>query len=320
VESSTPRDAVAMVLREPGRPLVATRIQTARPGPGEVSIRVRACAVCRTDLHVVDGELAAKGAVVPGHQVVGDVEEIGPEIGPATSGIAVGERVGVGWLASTCGACRFCTQGRENLCEAARFTGCTVDGGFSERMVARAAYCFPIPRSLDVVAAAPLLCAGAIGYRAYRFIPPHAERVGIYGFGAAAHLIAQIARHDGRELFAFTRPGDDDAQRFARGLGILAPVGALVPAALSAVDKGGVVVCGGIHMSDIPAFPYRLLWEERTLRSVANLTRDDGTMLLRLAAEIPLRPSTTTYALTDANRALADLRSGGFTGSAVLVP
>jgi propanol-preferring alcohol dehydrogenase len=291
--------------------------------------------VCRTDLHVIDGELPRpKLPLVPGHEIVGIVEAIGEGV----EGFSTGERVGIPWLGWTCGTCAFCATGRENLCERARFTGYTIDGGYAEFAVADARYCFPVRGAIADVEAAPLLCAGLIGYRTLRKAG-EAHRIGIYGFGAAAHLVAQVARHQGREVYAFTRPGDAQAQRFARDLGavwadgsdvpppvpldaalIFAPVGDLVPAALRAVAKGGTVVCGGIHMSDIPAFPYADLWHERTITSVANLTRRDGVEFLELASAMSLRSHTERFPLEQANEALARLREGRLTGAAVLVP
>lgn len=324
----------AMVLEAPGRPLRALDLPAPSPGPGQVLLRVSACAVCRTDLHVVDGELPRpKLPLVPGHEVVGRVEARGE----GASRFEPGDRVGVPWLGWTCDVCAFCRSGRENLCDRARFTGYDIDGGYAELTVADERFCFPLPPDLDDVLVAPLLCAGLIGHRSLRLAGP-GERLGIYGFGAAAHIVTQVARHLGRRVFAFTRPGDLDAQRFALGLGaawagdstqlpperlesaiIFAPVGALVPAALRAVDKGGVVVCGGIHMSDIPSFPYALLWEERMVRSVANLTRRDAEEFLALAPRVPVRTEVRRYPLEAANEALADLRAGRFTGAAVLV-
>jgi propanol-preferring alcohol dehydrogenase len=300
-----------------------------------VLIRVAACGVCRTDLHVVDGELARPSIpLIPGHEIVGVVERIGSQV----NGLAVGDRVGVPWLGYSCGTCAQCLRGHENLCPLARFTGYQLDGGYAEYTVADARYTFKLPDGYSDIEAAPLLCAGLIGYRAYR-LARDAERLGIYGFGAAAHIVAQVAAYDGREVFAFTSPGDDDAQAFARSLGavwagastepppapldaaiIFAPVGRLVPEALSHVAPAGTVVCAGIHMSDIPAFPYRLLWGERMVRSVANLTRQDAREFLALAPRVPVKTHVTPYALADANRALADLRAGRITGAAVLVP
>jgi propanol-preferring alcohol dehydrogenase len=305
------------------------------PTPGQVLIRVKACAVCRTDLHVVDGELPhPKLPLVPGHEIVGTVVETGTGV----DRFAIGDRVGVPWLGWTCGICDYCRSDRENLCDRARFTGYDIDGGYAELAVADQRYCFAIPEQYDDVAAAPLLCAGLIGYRTLR-LAGDGERIGIYGFGAAAHIVAQVARHQGRRIFAFTRPGDMAAQDFARGLGavwagdstdappepldaalIFAPVGSLVPAALAATRKGGTVVCGGIHMSDIPAFPYSLLWEERVVRSVANLTRRDAEEFLALAPSAGVTTTTVPYPLDEANQALSDLRTGALQGAAVLVP
>jgi propanol-preferring alcohol dehydrogenase len=325
----------AMVSVEPRAPLEDRSVVLPEPGPGQVVVRVRACGVCRTDLHVVDGELpGGKRPVIPGHQIVGTV--VG---GDLTSGVpAVGSRVGIPWLAWTCGACEACRAGRENLCDRARFTGFDLDGGFAEYAVADGRYCVPLPPDYPDEQAAPLLCAGAIGYRALRLAGP-ARRLGIYGIGAAAHLLIQVAVHQGREVYAFARPGDSDAAARARRLGavwaggsdepppepldaalIFAPVGSLVPAALRAVGKGGQVVCAGIHMSDIPAFPYRILWGERVVRSVANLTRADARELLELAPRVRLRPLVRTYPLREANHALDDLRNGRLEGAAVVVP
>jgi propanol-preferring alcohol dehydrogenase len=324
----------AMILDRPGAPLVLREVAAPQPGPGELAIAVEACGVCRTDLHVVDGELPEpKLPLVPGHQIVGTVSALGP----GTTGFALGDRVGVPWLGWTCGTCGYCTTGRENLCRTARFTGYQRDGGYAEACVADARYVFPLPTGYTALEAAPLLCAALIGYRALR-MAGDGHRLGLYGFGAAGHLVAQLARHLGRDIYAFTRPGDARGQTFARELGavwaggsdelppveldaaiLFAPVGALVPAALRAVVPGGTVVCAGIHMSDIPAFPYRLLWEERVIRSVANLTRRDGDELLALAPAAGLRPVARPYALADANVALDDLRSGRFDGAAVIV-
>jgi propanol-preferring alcohol dehydrogenase len=304
------------------------------PGPGEVRLRVRACGVCRTDLHVVDGELPDLGRpVVPGHQVVGVVEAVGPGV----ERLDAGQRVGVPWLGWTCGECRFCASGRENLCGEARFTGYQLDGGFAEHAVADARYCFPIPEGYPDVQAAPLLCAGLIGYRSLR-MAGDAGRLGLYGFGAAAHIVVQVARHEGRRVFAFARPGDREARAFALSLGaewagesgetppapldaaiLFAPAGELVPAALRAVEPGGTVVCAGIHMSDIPSFPYRILWEERVVRSVANLTRRDGEEFLALAPRVPVRTEVETFPLAAANEALDRLRAGRVRGAAVLI-
>jgi alcohol dehydrogenase, propanol-preferring len=325
----------AMCFAGPGRPLEPCSRALPTPAAHEVLVRVDACAVCRTDLHVVDGELPdPKPGVVPGHEIVGTVVAVGP----AVTERHVGERVGVPWLGWTCGECAFCTSGRENLCDAARFTGYDLDGGFAEHTVADERFCFPIPTCYDAEHAAPLLCAGLIGWRALS-MTGDAASVGLYGFGAAAHIVAQVAVQLGRDVVAFTRPGDVDGQRFARSLGcawaggsderpphpldaaiIFAPVGALVPAALRAVRKGGIVVCGGIHMSDIPSFPYADLWGERRLCSVANLTRADGGELLALADRLDIRTITTTFPLTAANQALDAVRRGRLHGAAVLVP
>jgi propanol-preferring alcohol dehydrogenase len=325
----------AMLLRAQRRPLEPATIPRPEPGPGQVLIEVAACAVCRTDLHVVDGELPhPKLPLVPGHEIVGRVVATGAE----AERFAAGERVGVPWLGWTCGACTYCRSGRENLCERARFTGYQIDGGYAEYAVADARYCFPIPARYGDAEAAPLLCAGLIGFRSLR-MAGDARRLGIYGFGAAAHIAAQVARHQGRELYAFTRPGDAAAQAFARRLTggwvggsdqlppepldaalIFAPVGALVPQALRALAPGGVVVCGGIHMSDIPSFPYEWLWRERMIRSVANLTRRDAEDFLALAPQIPIVTEAHVFALAQANEALAALRGGQLTGAAVLVP
>jgi propanol-preferring alcohol dehydrogenase len=318
-----------------GPTLVAADLPDPRPGPHEVLIRVHACAVCRTDLHVVDGDLTdPKSPVIPGHEIVGTIVETGGEAGK----FKVGDRVGVPWLGWTCGVCPFCLSGRENLCDRARFTGYQIDGGYAELTVADERFCFALPCNYDDVAVAPLLCAGLIGYRALR-MARDAKRIGLYGFGAAAHIIAQVALHQGREIYAFTRGDDAKTQDFARGLGavwagssdsappepldaalIFAPVGALVPAALKATAKGGIVVCAGIHMSPIPSFSYDILWEERSIRSVANLTRRDAEEFLALAANIPIKTQTTTYPLDRANAALDDLRNGRFEGAAVLIP
>jgi len=324
----------AMVLTEPGRPLELREVPTPEPGPGQVQLRVRACGVCRTDLHVFDGELPEpKLPLVLGHQIVGVVTRVGEGV----ERFDVGDRVGVPWLGWTCGRCRYCLGGRENICDQARFTGYQLDGGYAEYAVADARYCFPIPRGYPDLQAAPLLCAGLIGYRALR-LAGEAERLGLYGFGASAHIVAQVARYRGQRVYAFTRPGDLEGQRFARELGavwaggsdqlppepldaavIFAPAGGLVPQALRAVAKGGVVVCAGIHMSDIPSFPYEILWGERVLRSVANLTRQDGEEFLALAPRVPVRTTIQPYALEEANRALEDLRAGRVHGAAVLV-
>jgi propanol-preferring alcohol dehydrogenase len=325
----------AMVLDSPNTPLREAELPDPEPAPGQVLLDVHACAVCRTDLHIVDGELdRPKLPLVPGHQIVGRV--IGA--GEGAERFSPGDRVGVPWLGWTDGECAYCLSGRENLCDRAQFTGYDRDGGYAEYAAADERFCFPLPDESEFpdLAAAPLLCAGLIGYRTLR-LAGDGERLGIYGFGAAAHIVAQVARHQGRRVFAFVRAGDDQAAEFARGLGaewvggsldaspeeldaalIFAPVGELVPAALKAVAKGGTVVCGGIHMSDIPSFPYELLWGERVVRSVANLTRRDGEEFLELAARIPIRTQVKTYSLGDAGRALDDLRSGAFTGAAVV--
>src|SRR5246500_3370661 len=325
----------AMILDKPGTALRETEIPEAVPHSGQVKVRVRACAVCRTDLHVLDGELPnPKLPLVLGHEIVGTIVEKGAEV----DRFALGERVGVPWLGWTCGVCEYCRSGRENLCDRARFTGYHIDGGYAELTIADQRYCFAIDPRFGDVEAAPLMCAGLIGYRTLR-MAADARLIGIYGFGAAAHIVAQVARHQGRRLFAFTRPGDLAAQQFARSLGaewaggsdqpppepldaalIFAPAGALVPAALAATKKGGTVVSGGIHMSDIPSFPYRILWEERVLRWVANLPRRDAEEFLALAPEAGIRVATVTYPLAGANRALDDLRRGALQGAAVLVP
>jgi propanol-preferring alcohol dehydrogenase len=324
----------AMVLDAPGRPLAARQIALRDPRPGEVLVRVTACGVCRTDLHVVDGELdRPKLPLVLGHEVVGRVAAVGPGV----ERLRTGQRVGVPWLGATCGHCAHCLAGRENLCDAPAFTGYDRDGGYAGHMLADAGYVFALPDAYDDAHAAPLLCAGLIGYRALRFVD-EARTLGIYGFGAAAHLIAQLAIWQGRRVFAFTRAGDAAGQDFARALGcawagdstqappepldaavLFAPVGSLVPAALRAVRKAGIVVCGGIHMSDIPSFPYDILWGERVIRSVANLTRRDGEEFLALAPRVPVRTHVQTWPLGEANEALAALRAGRVQGAAVLL-
>jgi len=330
-----PENTRVLTLASPGARLRSVVRARAAPKAGQILLRVRACGVCRTDLHIVDGELAWPGhPVVPGHEVVGTVLEAGPGV----EAFAPGDRVGVPWLGWTCGECRFCRSGRENLCDGARFTGYQIDGGYADHMVADARYSFGLPVSYGDAEAAPLLCAGLIGYRALT-MAGEAERLGIYGFGAAAHIIAQVARHQGRTVYAFTRPGDLAAQEFARSLGaawagdstsappepldaalLFAPVGALVPRALRAVEKGGTVVCAGIHMSDIPAFPYDILWGERRILSVANLTRRDAIEFLALAPLVPVRTAVDTFPLEQANEALARLREGRISGAAVLLP
>lgn len=324
----------AMVLQKPRHPLMALTLPTPEPRRGQVLVRVGACAVCRTDLHVIDGELPdPKLPLVPGHEIVGRIEQAGEGVDQFRRG----DRVGIPWLGWTCGQCEFCRSGRENLCGRACFTGYTLDGGYAEYTVADARFCFAIPESYSDAQAAPLLCAGLIGYRSL-VKAGQARRLGIYGFGAAAHIVAQVAKYQHRRVFAFTRAGDQSAQEFAKSLGavwagdsgmlppepldaaiIFAPVGPLVPHALRAVAKGGIVVCGGIHMSDIPSFPYELLWQERTLCSVANLTRRDGNEFLALAPRVPVRTEIQTFPLAEANVALANLRDGKLRGAAVLV-
>ena len=322
-----------MRLPRPGERLELVRSARPSPGPGQVLVRVSACGVCRTDLHIVDGELPALGhPVVPGHEIVGTVIEMGPGDGR----FETGQRIGVPWLGWSCGECGYCRAGRENLCDRARFTGYHLPGGYADFAIAHARHCFALPAEYSDAEAAPLLCAGLIGYRSL-VMAGDARRLGIYGFGAAAHIVAQVARFQGRTLFAFTRPGDGEAQRFARELGaawagdssamppepldaaiLFAPVGALVPAALRAVVKGGTVVCAGIHMSDIPSFPYEWLWGERRILSVANLTRRDGTEFLALAPKVPVRTAVEIFPLAQANEALARLRQGTINGAAVL--
>ena len=325
----------AMVLDRPGTPLVLREQQIPQPGPGEILVEIAACGVCRTDLHVVDGELPQpKLPIVPGHEIVGCVAAVGEGI----TGFMRGERVGVPWLGATCGVCPYCRSGRENLCDHPLFTGYTRDGGYATHTLADARFCFPLDEKLDAAEAAPLLCAGLIGWRSYR-MAGDGQALGLYGFGAAAHILAQVAARQGRRVYAFTREGDEASQKFARSLGavwaggseeappepldaaiIFAPVGALVPAALRAVKKGGRVVCGGIHMSDIPSFPYAILWEERQLVSVANLTRADAREFLPVAAQAGIKMRVTRYPLAQANAALDDLRAGRFEGAAVLIP
>lgn len=325
----------AMVLEGPGQPVQMRYLPRPHPSPDELLVKIAACAVCRTDLHVVDGELPdPKLPIIPGHEIIGRVVACGANV----RSFSIGERIGVPWLGWTCGQCRYCRSGQENLCTTAKFTGYQIDGGYAEYTVADARYCFRIPGTYSDVEAAPLMCAGLIGYRALR-MTEDAERVGIYGFGAAAHIVAQILVHQRRKLFAFTRPGDIVAQDFAGRMGaawagssdmmppealdaaiIFAPVGALVPAALRAVRPGGIVVCGGIHMSDIPSFPYDILWREKRLVSVANLTRRDAEEFLALAPEVPIRVSTESLPLSQANTALTRLREGKLTGAAVLIP
>lgn len=324
----------AMILERPGQPLRKAELPMPRPGPGRLLIHVHACAVCRTDLHVVNGELTQpKLPLIPGHEIIGIVEEKSLN----ADRFNIGDRVGVPWLGWSCGECRYCRSEQENLCDMARFTGYTLDGGYAEYTVADQRFCFSIPSRYSDAEAAPLLCAGLIGYRS--FIKTGAgKRLGIYGFGAAAHIVTQVALYQGREIYAFTRPGDEEAQRFAKALGVLwagdsnemppvkldaaiifAPVGELVPQALRAVDKGGTVVCGGIHMTDIPSFSYSILWEERSICSVANLTRRDGEEFLTLAPKVPVRTEVQTFPLEQANEALARLRGGKIKGAAVLI-
>jgi len=328
----------AMVLQRPGAPLLLKDCFLPDPAANQVRLRVLACAVCRTDLHVIDGDLPqARYPVVPGHEIVGVVEALGSQV----KALSLGQTVGVPWLGRSCGCCRFCLREQENLCDQPEFTGCTRDGGFATHTLADAAFCMPLSslQAEDPEHTAPLLCAGLIGWRALRAVGDDTRALGLYGFGAAAHLIAQVAASQERAVYAFTRPGDAEAQAFARSLGVawaggcdemppqrldgailFAPAGELVPRALGAVRKGGVVVCGGIHMSDIPAFPYRLLWEERRLSSIANLTRRDGREFLQVADQLRLRAHTTSYPLRDANVAVADLRLGRLNGAAVLIP
>ena len=325
----------AMVLDRQREPLRASEIESPALGAGQVLLRVHACGVCRTDLHIVDGELEEpKLPLVPGHQIVGTIEGLGE----GAERFAPGDRVGVPWLGWTDGECRYCRSGRENLCVRARFTGYQIDGGYAEAAVADQRFCFPIPEGYPDLQAAPLLCAGLIGYRSLRLCGEEAERIGFYGFGNSAHIICQVAAHQGRRVFALTRPGDTEGQRFALRMGaewagdteegppepldaaiIFAPVGALVPAALRALAPGGVVVCAGIHMSDIPSFPYEILWGERSVRSVANLTRRDGEEFLALAPQVPVRTEVAEYPLEGANDALDDVRGGRVRGGAVLV-
>jgi propanol-preferring alcohol dehydrogenase len=323
-----------MLFEKTGAPLRALNLPTPVPGPNQLLMRVHACAVCRTDLHVVDGELTQpKLPLIPGHEIVGAVADLGDGV----NRFKVGDRVGVPWLGWTCGECAYCKSGKENLCDHAKFTGYTLDGGYAEYAVADQRFCFPIPKSYSDAEAAPLLCAGLIGYRSL-VKAGNGKRLGIYGFGAAAHIVAQVASYQQREIYAFTRPGDDEAKKFAMNLGavwaggsnelapekldaaiIFAPAGELVPQALKAVRKGGTVVCGGIHMSDIPAFPYSILWEERSICSVANLTRRDGEEFVALAPKVPVRTEVETFPLEEANEALHRLRSGKIQGAAVLI-
>lgn len=323
----------AMLFKSAGKPLELQKVPAPEPSDGQLLIQVSACGICRTDLHILDGDLDKPNLpLIPGHQIVGTVRKIGKKV----TGFQVGDKVGVPWLGKTCGSCEFCNSGRENLCDDGRFTGYHLNGGFAEYTVADARFCFSIPADYPDVQAAPLLCAGLIGYRSLR-MTGGARKLGFYGFGSSAHILTQVAQYQDKKVYAFTRPGDERGQAFARGRGavwaggsdefppdkldaaiIFAPVGPLVPQALKALKKGGRVVCAGIHMSDIPSFPYNILWEERSIRSVANLTRRDGTEFLELAPKIPIRSEVTTYPLAEANKALEDLREGNFDGSAVL--
>ncbi len=328
-----PQTMKAMIFERVGDPLRLVELKVPQCGPGQALVRVAACGVCRTDLHVVDGDLdEPELPLVPGHEIVGTVVRLGPEVGS----LETGQRIGVPWLGWTCGSCDYCTGGRENLCNRARFTGYQIDGGYAEYTLADARYCFPLPESYSDFEAAPLLCAGLIGFRSLR-MAGEARRLGLYGFGAAAHIIAQVARYQGREIYAFTRPGDREGQDFALRLGaawagdsdvlppeeldaaiLFAPVGALLPLSLRAVRRGGIVVCAGIHMSEIPAFPYDLLWGERVVRSVANLTRQDGEEFLEIAPQVPVKSQIEVFPLAQANEALERLRSGQIEGAAVL--
>ena len=329
-----PNKMRAMLLEAQRQTLKLVEAPVPQPGEGQVLLKISTCGVCRTDLHVLDGDLTEpKLPLILGHQIVGTVAQLGPGV----DRFILGQRIGVPWLGYTDGTCRYCLRGQENLCDHPQFTGYTLDGGYAEYAVADQRYCFPLPEGYDDIAAAPLLCAGLIGYRTYRLAGEHVERLGIYGFGSAGHIIAQVAAYEGKKVFAFTRPGDLVTKAFARRLGaywaggsdetppeeldaalVLAPVGALMVTALKAVAKGGVVVSGGIHMTDIPSFPYHLLWEERIIRSVANLTRQDGEEFLKIAPQVPVKTEVTAYPLENANQALDDLRSGKLDGAAVL--
>ena len=326
----------AMILEKPGVPLQLLEMPDPVPGPGQVLVKISACGVCRTDLHVVDGDLTEpKLPIIPGHEIVGTVSALGTDV----DNFKLGERVGIPWLGRTCGCCSYCMSGAENLCDEPGFTGYQIDGGFADLTLADARFCFPVSGDYSDAELAPLLCAGLIGYRSLSMAGNNSARIGIYGFGAAAHIVTQVARYQGREVYAFTTPGDRVAQEFALEMGsiwaggsdqeppveldaaiIFAPVGPLIPTALRAVRKGGVVVCGGIHMSDIPSFPYNILWGERILRSVANLTRQDAKDFLQLAPKVPVRTRIEKFALEDANLALEALRSGNLSGAAVLIP
>ncbi|MGB7568881.1 MAG: zinc-dependent alcohol dehydrogenase family protein [Chitinivibrionales bacterium] len=330
-----PDTMIAMILESPKKPLREREVPVPKPGRGKLLIKVHACGVCRTDLHIVDGELESPALpLIPGHEIVGTVVIAGQGV----KNKLIGQRVGVPWLGGTCGKCAYCKRGRENLCDNARFTGYTMNGGYAQYVAADERYCFGLPGGYDDAHACPLMCAGMIGYRAYRMVPEQARNIGIYGFGAAAHIITQIAVGQGKSIYAFTRAGDTASQRFALDYGakwagdsnaaspveldaaiLFAPVGSLVPAALSACVKGGVVVCAGIHMSDIPSFPYSALWQERSVRSVANLTREDSKELLDIAARVALQTRITVFALGEANEALNAVRSGGIEGAAVLL-
>jgi propanol-preferring alcohol dehydrogenase len=331
---NVPERMRAMLLETQRQPLKLAEVPVPQPGDGQLLIKVHTCGVCRTDLHVLDGDLAEpKLPLILGHQIVGSVVQLGEGVDK----FSLGQRIGVPWLGYTDGTCPYCLRGQENLCDHPEFTGYTLDGGYAEYTVADQRYCFPLPEAYDDITAAPLLCAGLIGYRTYRLAGEYKDRLGIYGFGAAGHIIAQVAAYQGKKVYAFTRPGDTKTQDFARSLGVywaggsdemppheldaalvLAPVGPLMVTALKAVAKGGVVVSGGIHMTDIPSFPYHLLWEERTIRSVANLTRQDGEEFLEIAPKVPVKTAVTPYLLEDANQALDDLRSGKLDGAAVL--
>ncbi len=334
MNTEIPKSMKAMVLESPGRALVLKNVSVPEPDDNQVLIKIHACGVCRTDLHIVDGELTGpKLPLIIGHEIVGSVLKLGKNVNE----FSLGDKVGVPWLGYTCGKCKYCLRGDENLCENAKFTGYTINGGYTEYTTADKRYVFKIPKGYDDSHAAPLLCAGLIGYRSYRLISKDFETLGIYGFGAAAHIIAQVAVHQGKKVYAFTKAGDKEGQEFALKLGavwtgdstqlppvkldasiIFAPVGSLVPAALRASDKGGVVICGGIHMSDIPQFPYDILWEEREIKSVANLTRRDAEELLGIAPKVPVKTEITLYPLEKANEALNDLRSGRMHGAAVI--
>jgi propanol-preferring alcohol dehydrogenase len=331
---NVPERMRAMLLETQRQPLKLAEVPVPQPGDGQLLIKVHTCGVCRTDLHVLDGDLAEpKLPLILGHQIVGSVVQLGEGVDK----FSLGQRIGVPWLGYTDGTCPYCLRGQENLCDHPEFTGYTLDGGYAEYTVADQRYCFPLPEAYDDITAAPLLCAGLIGYRTYRLAGEYKDHLGIYGFGAAGHIIAQVAAYQGKKVYAFTRPGDTKTQDFARSLGVywaggsdetppheldaalvLAPVGPLMVTALKAVAKGGVVVSGGIHMTDIPSFPYHLLWEERTIRSVANLTRQDGEEFLEIAPKVPVKTAVTPYLLEDANQALDDLRSGKLDGAAVL--